>query len=414
MPKKTKKRGKISSEEFLKKASGVASFYGFEHILNTLEASKDIEKTIEEENPPKRKRGVKNKSHLYSDFEGCCANFAEIYYKNNFHYFSYPILTYYSNNDSKIASYARRDLGKKEVPCFTMQVIGVDKHIGEIILLKTALIILNEAGFDNSSIILNSIGDNNSANNFEEEFSNYIRSNLHNIFPTKCKQNSKKDAFETFECIKKHSPELLSSSPKPIQFISESSREHLRQIIEHFDMEDVIYELDDSLVGSKKFYSETVFEIRDKNKDDDENKVIASGGRYNNFLKNFLGIEVAAIGITIKIKPTKEIPKNAPTKSNGKERARIYLIQIGFDARIKSFVLLENLRNADMPITQSMIYEKIDLQIKEIEKLDFKYLIIIGQKEALENVAIIRKIETQAQDTVPINKVVKYLKAKKV
>lgn len=414
MPRQTKKRQNTQSEEFLRKASEIASYYGFEHIINKLE---DIKNQESPDAPEKLIRLVqKNNVEKYkmrsSEFEDSCVDMAEIYYENKLDLLPFPFLTYYSNGDSKNALPVKRKTKKKETPCFTMQVVGVNKHVSESILLKTALIILGDAGFDGFKIALNSMGDENSATSFEEELSTHIKNNLH-IFHARCRQCFKKDTLEAFECIKQESPMLMPSIPKPIQFLNESSRNHLRHIIEHLDMENVTYELDDSLVGPKDFYNETVFEIRRKNEEDEE-EVLAVGGRYNNFFKKYLDAEIPAIGITIKAKPSKETLKSAPVINNKKNKLNVYLLQIGFEARIKSFSLLESLRRAGISIAQSIINEKIDHQVKDLEKLNIEYLIIIGQKEALEGVAIIRKIETQAQEIVNIEDVVDILKRRKL
>ena len=91
-------------------------------------------------------------------------------------------------------------------------------------------------------------------------------------------------------------------------------------------------------------------------------------------------------------------------------RPKFYLIQLGREAKIKTLSLIELLREHHIPVHHFLGRDKLTAQLMSAEQLRVSYLIIIGQKEAIENTATIRNMSTRAQDTIPIELLPQYLK----
>jgi len=72
--------------------------------------------------------------------------------------------------------------------------------------------------------------------------------------------------------------------------------------------------------------------------------------------------------------------------------------------------VIEILRQAKVPIIQSIVKDSLGAQLAHAEKLRVPLVIILGQKEALEGTVIVRNMDTRSQDTVKINELPEYLK----
>ena len=79
-------------------------------------------------------------------------------------------------------------------------------------------------------------------------------------------------------------------------------------------------------------------------------------------------------------------------------------------AKKKSFILFEEVRKSGIPIKATFGRDSIKSQLRIANRLGVKYALIIGQKEALEDAVIAREMNTGAQETVPISKIVDFLK----
>jgi histidyl-tRNA synthetase len=92
------------------------------------------------------------------------------------------------------------------------------------------------------------------------------------------------------------------------------------------------------------------------------------------------------------------------------KKPKIYFIQLGSEAKLKSLNIIEILRKAHVPIAQSLSKDSLGSQLAIAEKLGVPYALIFGVKEALEDSVIVRDMSNRSQETVKLSKLLDYLK----
>ena len=92
------------------------------------------------------------------------------------------------------------------------------------------------------------------------------------------------------------------------------------------------------------------------------------------------------------------------------KKPKIFFIQLSFDAKLKAISVIEILRQARIPMAQSIAKDSLGTQLGLAEKLAVPHTIILGQKEALENTVIVRDMQNRSQEVVPLAKLADYLK----
>ena len=92
------------------------------------------------------------------------------------------------------------------------------------------------------------------------------------------------------------------------------------------------------------------------------------------------------------------------------KKPKVYFIQIGFEAKLKSLPIIETLRKARIPIMQSLSKDSLSAQLAIAERIGIPYVIIFGQKEAMDGTMIVRNMENHSQETVKLAKLSEYLK----
>lgn len=92
------------------------------------------------------------------------------------------------------------------------------------------------------------------------------------------------------------------------------------------------------------------------------------------------------------------------------KKPKVYFIQVGWDAKLKSLCVIEILRKAHVPVIQSLSKDSLSAQLAVAEKSGAPYVIIFGQKEAMEKSVIVRNMETRSQDTVKMDELNTYIK----
>lgn len=288
-----------------------------------------------------------------------------------------------------------------------LEIVGTDKSIAEALLIKTALAILSDQGIENLHIDINSIGDKESLARFTKEITNYYRKHINDLSAS-CRQMMKKDIFSLLGCQEDKCKELAMEAPKSINFLSERSREHFKEILEYLEDLDISYTINNSLVANRDYCSETIFEIRGEDK---QSHPLAVGLRYNSLAKR-LGNkkDLPAVGVSIAFKkPTKMtlLKRRAVEKIMN---PKISFMQLGSEAKRKSLVVIEELRKAKVAVVHSLTKDKMAGQVIFSEKMKCDYFLIMGKKESMEESVIVRDGITRAQDTVLIKDIASRIK----
>ena len=94
------------------------------------------------------------------------------------------------------------------------------------------------------------------------------------------------------------------------------------------------------------------------------------------------------------------------------EDPKIFLAQLGQLAKRKSMKLFEEFRDAKIAVAEAFSKDSLKAQLRTANKLNIKWVLIFGQKEALEDFITLRDMETGAQKEIKLDKVVEEMKEK--
>ncbi|MBI2475986.1 MAG: hypothetical protein HYV67_01975 [Candidatus Taylorbacteria bacterium] len=284
-----------------------------------------------------------------------------------------------------------------------LEALGTSNSIAEALLIKTALEILKEEEFENLSVHINSVGDRDTVWRFARELSAYYRKNIETL-PAHCRQLLKKDVFDLLSCKNEKCRIIKESAPKSMSFLSEPSRQHFKEVLEYLEFLEIPYEIDHFLVGNRAFACQTLFEIYDP-ESRELCRPLAVGVRYANLGKKIgLKKDIPGVGARLVFKE-----KN-PSKNLKFLKPKIYFIQLGFEAKLKSLKIIEILRQAKIPMYHGISRDKLTSQISAAENMKIPYTVIMGQKEALENTVIVRHMTDRSQESVRIENLPQYFK----
>lgn len=310
-----------------------------------------------------------------------------------------PIL-FYSKGEIKNPHTKKQK--KRSGDSISLHIIGTPKSIAEAILIKTAYTILKEEGYKNLSVEINNVGDRDTLTQYNKHATNFFRGKLAEL-NTDCKELLKFGGHTLVTCNIKGVQHLLKEAPAPIEFLNEEHRNHFKEVIEYLESQSIPFEINKFILGDPHYSTHTVFTILDEK----TGKILATGSRYNDISKKTVARKgIPAVSVSIKLPKFKQVPH---TKQPKFDDCEIYFIQLGYGAKLKSLEVVEMLRKAGIPVHQSIGRDKMSTQTQFAHKKDVKYILLMGQKEALENSICVRHLETNSQKTIPLTNLVEYL-----
>lgn len=391
MKKKEEKKDKSYIETVTDKIGEIAVHYGFTVIKPPKILNEDISKA----------KQFKDHDHYEDALEKIALT--RWYTENRMDLESQPVAIHYK----KPFPNSNKKKGSKEI--YGLEVMGSGRSTSEALILKCTLSILEELGYENLFIDINSIGDRESISRFERDMNSHYRKNSH-LLPAKIKPDWKKNFHTVLKNSSDEIKEFLENAPQPVGSLSELSRTHFKEVLENLETFEASYKIKPNLFSNKNYASYTIFEIREiSEKKEEDGELLAYGYRYNNLAKKIGGKrEIPSVGMTIMVKKNKEKMKKIPVKKI--KRPKLYLVQLGTIAKMKALNVVEMLRKNKIPVHHSITKDKITGQLSGAEYMKSSHVLIIGQKEAIENSVVVRNVVTREQETVNVKELPDFLK----
>lgn len=409
----------FSYQGFFEKAAEVALYYGFQPIATpVLEKEELFTSGVGEGTDIVEKElyRVKTKNDVLALRPEGTAGVIRAYLEHGMQSLPQPVMLYYEQNFFRHDNPQRGRF--REFRQFGLEMIGSDKPINDALIIKVITTILEEAGVENISVELNSIGDKECRNSYRRELVNYYKKHLGKIC-TDCDRRFKENPLRLLDCKNPTCQPIKEGAPDSVAFLCENCKRHFKEVLEYVESMGISYTINKLLVRGLDYYSRTVFEVftvTEQNENSPEQEpaqplAIASGGRYDGLAKT-LGSnrDVQAVGGAIGVDRVIMLNTGTDLAPRILKKPKVYFIQLGFDAKLKSIAIIEILRKARVPIMHSLSKDNLGAQLGAAEKLKIPYAIILGQKEVLDETVIVRNMSDRSQKSVKVKDLLTYLK----
>ncbi len=407
-----------SYESFYKTAEEIANYYGFQPIQTphlekmdlftaSIGAATDI---IEKQMYTLKTRGG---DRLVLRPEGT-APVMRAYLKHGMQTRPQPMMLWYKGSFFR---HENPQFGRfREFQSFGVEVLGETNSIADATVIRIATAILEELGLKNYIVAINNIGDKECKGIYRKELQNYYRRKI-NYLCGDCKRRLKENPLRLLDCKEEKCQTLKKGAPQMINFLCSDCKNHFKEVLEILDTLNIPYTLDHYLVRGLDYYSRTVFEIFLDEKDESlenpspfKNFALVGGGRYDYLSKILSNKDVPAVGMAMGAERVIMVLHEKKLFKQRVKSPKIFFIQIGAAAKRKSLFLMEMFRKANIPVAQSVTKESLKSQLKIAEKLETPLILMLGQKEALEDTIIIRDAITGGQNIIPFTKIIDFVK----
>ena len=294
---------------------------------------------------------------------------------------------------------------------FDLDCLGSDKSIMDALVIKAGMSILEEAGATNLTVDINSIGDKECRGGYVKELTSYYRKHLSSL-PAIDRERLKTNPLRILDSKEEKTKEINEGAPDAISFLCASCKKHFKEVLEYLEEMGINYNINKNLVRGLSYYTRTVFEVYTESEEEGGLPIqVASGGRYDYLAKQIGGKkDVSAVGFSMGVDRVVEAKWYKKLSPRILKKPKIYFIQLGSEAKLKSLNIIEILRKAHVPIAQSLSKDSLGSQLGIAEKLSIPYAIIFGVKEAIDDSVIVRDMSNRSQDTVKLSKLLEYLK----
>ncbi len=298
--------------------------------------------------------------------------------------------------------YERPQKGRfREFYQFGVEAIGLKSPYLDAEVIMLASDIITEFGLEGVLIKLNSLGDNESRNQYQAVLQQYFQNHQAGLCPD-CQIRLNNNPLRILDCKIDGPKEVVKNAPKSIDYLTESSKTHFKTMLKVLDLNNINYEIDNNLVRGIDYYSETVFEIHAQIKDFGNANTLGGGGGYDNLSTDLGGPQLTGIGFSFGMERFIEALEVSGVMPKLTYDLDAYLIT--FDESYNGYAskVLKELRDNQVIAEMDYDTKSTKSKMKKALKMNPKYLLFIGEDEVNNQLISVKNTNTLEQKSMKL------------
>lgn len=278
-----------------------------------------------------------------------------------------------------------------------VELIGSSSYLADVEVILLANQIFNTLNIPNIKLTINSIGCTKCRYEYQKVLKEFIGKNLDQYCDT-CKTRFEKNPMRILDCKEEKCKKLNQDAPRMIDYLCEECKQHFENVKLMIKAANINFEIDSSIVRGLDYYTKTVFEFIDKN----TGFTVLGGGRYDGLIEEFGGIPTPAIGFATGVERLMDMYTISNNIKNDKI-PDLYILSFGEKENIKALEIAETLRKDNFVIEKDIFERSFKAQMKYADKVQAKYLLVIGENELQTGSAKIKNMRTGEEKQIVLS-----------
>ena len=303
--------------------------------------------------------------------------------------------------------YERPQLGRyRQFTQFGVEAVGNNTPEIDVETMVLAYTILTSLNLENVSIKINTLGDEESRNNYKNALKAYFVKYLDQMCPD-CHSRYELNPLRILDCKVPEDQMIVAGAPKMKDYLSDAAKERFNKVLALLDSLEIPYEVDDTLVRGLDYYSETVYEFHYVSSTGNDYGAIGAGGHYGGLVKEIGGPDVAGVGFSFGIDRLYSVLRDDNLLPDGLNNPiEIYVMPMGEVAKPLAMQTAAALRISGYRVDMCFEEAKLGNMFKRAERKGAQFAVIIGENEVNNQEVIVKNLATTEQKSVPVSELI--------
>ena len=262
-------------------------------------------------------------------------------------------------------------------------------------------------GLKNIKVNLNSLGDSESRANYREALVEYFKPFIGSLCED-CQERFLKNPLRILDCKVDADKDIMKNAPKMIDYLNEPSREHFLKVQEYLKAMNIDFVVNPKVVRGLDYYTHTVFEVEASVEGFGSSNVLGAGGRYDNLVENIGGPKICGVGFALgleRLLTALEFENINVLDNNGIDA---YIIPMSINEKDYALNIVNNLRMNGFKVDCDYMNRNLKSNFKQADRLNSKYIIIIGEEEKNSQILTIKNNETKEEYKVKYDDLIEF------
>ena len=289
---------------------------------------------------------------------------------------------------------------------FGFELFGGYSHLSEAQLIGAIWEFIKSLELKDAVLEINNIGGQATQKTYQDALKDFLSGKKYELCDN-CNDALQIRPLDVFRCDKLDCQSLLSEAPTVLDFLEPDCHKQFTQVLEALDELGIPYQLNPLYAGPEGF-GKTNFVIKYKTKD--KLAVIGEGGSHDDYMQSLCGKAYSCFGFTGSAGLLRRLLEEGKIGVNKELKNDVFLVPLGELASKKSLKLFRDLTSQRVSVYDHFGECGVKNQLKQAVSYNAPIALIMGQKEAMDEMVILRDVKSGMQEIISYDKIVEEVK----
>lgn len=279
----------------------------------------------------------------------------------------------------------------REFHQFGVEMAGSQSPYADAEVISLAKSIIDRVGLKNIVLNINSIGCPTCRANYHKALKEFFSTKSECLCDT-CKSRLDRNPMRILDCKSPICSDIGKDAPVILDYLCEDCSNHFEKLKSILTNMGIEYSVNPRIVRGLDYYTKTVFEF--VTTDIGSQGTVCGGGRYDGLIEQLSGKHVPALGFAMGLERVILTMENQGCEFMENQNCELYIAPMGDTAKDKAVELASNLRTEGFLVEYDIMDRGIKAQMKYANKLNAKFVLVIGDNEIQSNSAKLKFMTT--------------------
>ncbi|HTY08783.1 MAG TPA: histidine--tRNA ligase [Candidatus Edwardsbacteria bacterium] len=289
---------------------------------------------------------------------------------------------------------------------FGVEIVGSASPVADVEVITILYTTLQRLGLQGLKLRLNSVGCPACRPAYREKLVEHFRPRLGELCDN-CKDRYARNPLRILDCKVDH--DKVQDAPASFDSLCPACAEHFGQVKALLGSLAIPFTLDKLLVRGLDYYTRTAFEVVSEHLGAQD--ALGGGGRYDGLVEELGGDPSPGVGFGAGLERWLLALRNQGVALPAAPRLDIFIATLGGPAVAKAVELAAGFRAKNYSCEQDLLGRSLKAQLREANKLNARYVLVIGEDELAKGKGMLKDMDTHQQQEVPFAELADNIKA---
>lgn len=287
----------------------------------------------------------------------------------------------------------------REFTQFGVETFGSDDAFSDAEIIALAADMIIQSGVPEVKTLINSVGCPDCRPLFHQALRTFLADKVDRLCGD-CQERYDKNPLRIIDCKVPADQAAIEGHPVMIDYLCADCREHFEALQGYLNDLGVTHAIDPNIVRGLDYYVRTAFELKVDSLG--AQNTICGGGRYDGLVQHLGGPDIPGVGFGMGMDRLLLASQLHKKDTDNAVREGFYLIPFGELAKHELVRLLASLRSLGQRVELSVGSRSLKSAMKQADRMNARYVIILGEDEQAKNVITRKDLSTSTQEQLTV------------